>query len=366
MANYSNIESMIAGIENATQLISDTKHDDDTYTIDGVDWFSYNGTVCNNIYANGNGWIGLGTSSEDLRVNRVDQAMYNLWREDGTYNSYRFLRIRWGGYTYYSYTHNEALLTFDVFLFDTGDIMLYVADVPTDNYVGDCSLGTVQFTRPTTSNRYVSFYKQQDGSYSIEYAAINLSSPYMTKYLVSDQDLLYTLIDGVYTQVAGELSASLFMEHGFDELPTGESLMDFVSPQVICWTNSEYVPELTATVQGSPTGSHDIVSDNIRVGHSSIYGITSVDTVASDGATFMLSFDGGEWMIYDASSSAWVVSDVGMSATELASVPVEAWSNVVNSANNMRLKAMIDGVDTVSLIKFNFNNESPIQQTSDS
>ena len=115
---------------------------------------------------------------------------------------------------------------------------------------------------------------------------------------------------------------------------------------------------LTATVQGVPTGSHDITSDNINIGHSSIYGITSVEATASDGATFLLSFDGGAWMKYN--DGTWSVSDIGMTAAELMAIPSTAWNSVINSAQYMQLKATLEGVETVTQVVFNYNNESPI------
>ena len=49
MADYTSIDDIVAGVENATQLRTNSKQDDGTDTITGVDWFSYKGTVCSNI-----------------------------------------------------------------------------------------------------------------------------------------------------------------------------------------------------------------------------------------------------------------------------------------------------------------------------
>ena len=134
-------------------------------------------------------------------------------------------------------------------------------------------------------------------------------------------------------------------------------LIGLSNPEVLCWTDSNKVPTLKATVQGVPTGEHDITSDNINIGHSSIYGITSVEATASDGATFLLSFDGGAWMAY--TDSTWSASDVGMTAAELMAIPSTAWSSVINSAQYMQLKATLEGVETVTQVVFNYDNESP-------
>lgn len=176
------------------------------------------------------------------------------------------------------------------------------------------------------------------------------------KYLVRDGNTIYTVIDGTLSELTGELTASLFRTSGVDDVPDGTLLMTLSNPEVLCWTDATEAPKLTATVQGTPIGEHSIVSDNIRVGHSSIYGITSVEATASDGATFLLSFDGGLWMSYN--GGEWIASSIGMTATELVAIPTEAWSSVINSATYMQLKATIDGIDTVTQVKFNFNNES--------
>ena len=175
------------------------------------------------------------------------------------------------------------------------------------------------------------------------------------KYLVRDGSTIYTVADGALVEVSGTLNADLFIASGVDTIPDGALLMTLSAPEVLCWTDGDKLPTLTATVQGMPQGTHEIVSDNARVGHESVYGITSVEATASDGATFLLSFDGGMWMTY--TNGSWSVSDVGMTASELMAVPTDAWSSVVNSASNMRLKAMLDGVDTVTQVKFNFNND---------
>ena len=358
MANYTSIEEIVAGVENAEQLRINTKQDDGTDTITGVDWFSYNGTVCSSIYASGNSWLGLGSSSEDLKVNRRDAAMWNLWREEGVYstllNNYKFLRIRWSGYTAYSSTSDSSLLTYDVILFDTGDIMLYLVDVPTSDYSGTFTLGSLSYTNPTADNRYVTFYLQNDGSYEAKYEPISLNAK---RYLVRDGSTIYTVVDGALSEITGDLTSELFITSGADTIPDGSLLLTLNAPEVLCWTDAMDVPKLKATVQGVPVGEHSIVSDNIRVGHSTIYGINSTDVIASDNSTFFLSFDGGAWMVYDTDNSKWAVSDVGMTPSELVAVPVNAWSSVVNSAKYMQLKAVLDGVDTVTRVRFNFNNE---------
>ena len=180
---------------------------------------------------------------------------------------------------------------------------------------------------------------------------------HICKYLVRNEGVLYTVVDGALSEIAGEFTSELFQTSGIDTVPDGALLIPLSSPEVLCWTDAPAPRTLTATVQGVPTGAHTVTSDHIQVNHPSIYGISSVVATASDGATFLLSFDGGDWMAY--TDSTWSVSDIGMTAAELMAIPSTAWSSVINSAQYMQLKATLEGVETVTQVVFNYNNESP-------
>ena len=356
MANYETIEEIVVGVANATQLVTNTKYDDNSYTISEIPEFvKYKGASVSTIYANGNSWIGLGINEEHFKYNRRDAAMYNLWTEVGTYlDTYNFFRVRWGGMCKYDAYGDPYRQTFDLVIFDTGDVMLYAVDIPTSYYDGTFYFADVAYNAPTTDNKYVSFYAQADGNYRTEYAPISFVSPYVTKYLIRDSGKLYTVTDGALSEITGTLNAGLFQTSGADSIPDGALLMTLTAPEVLCWTNAEELPKLTATVQGMPQGSHDIISDNIPLNKGNIFGINSVEATASDDATYLLSFDGGAWMSYN--NGKWSASDVGMTTSELVAVPTNAWSSVINSAKYMQLKAILDGVDTIAKIKFNFNN----------
>ena len=178
------------------------------------------------------------------------------------------------------------------------------------------------------------------------------------KYLIRNNDIVYTVQNDSLVEVVGDLNAQLFIDNGVDEIPSGTLLMTLSNPEVLCWTDAPAPCTLTATVQGVPTGAHTVTSDHIQVDHPSIYGISSVVATASDGATFLLSFDGGTWMKYN--DGTWSASDIGMTAAEIMAIPSNAWSSVINSAQYMQLKATLEGVETVTQVVFNYNNESPI------
>lgn len=179
------------------------------------------------------------------------------------------------------------------------------------------------------------------------------------KYLIRDGSTLYTVTDGTIAVVEGELTSELFYESGTDEIPDGALLLPLESPEVLCWTNSDELPTLTATVHGTPKGKHEVISDNAYIWHPSIHGISSIVAVASDNAEIYLSFDGGEWVVYDTSSNTWISEAVGMTAAELVAVPESAWQTIAETVENMRIKAVIYGAETVTQVKFNFNNDAP-------
>lgn len=359
MANYTSIDDIVASVDNATQLRTNSRNDDDTDTVTGVDWFSYGGTVANNIYASGNGWIGFGSSSEHLKVNRRDQAMWNLWREEGTFstqfNTYRFLRIRWSGYSHYSSTSASALLTFDVILFDTGDIMLYMVDVPTSNYTGTFYLGDLSYTKPTTENRYVTFYLQTDGSYIVDYAPV---AYYAKKYLVRNGSTIYTVADGALIEVAGSLNAELFFTSGTDAIPDGALLMTLATPEVLCWTDADTVPKLTATVTATPQ-SQVIITDKIYLTDKSITGIESVLATCEGDLIVAVSFDDKQtWKAWNGKQWATLSDDnTGMSKETLEAITFEQWNELYTGATGFYVRvSLLDATQSVEKIVFDFAN----------
>ena len=192
MANYETIEELVAGVVNATKLVDNTKYDENSYTISGLPEFvKYKGVSVSTIYANGNSWIGFDAESEHFKFNRRDAAMYNLWTEEGTLlDTYSFFRVRWGGVCKYNSYGDPYFQTFDLIIFDTGDVMFYAVDIPTSYYDGTFAFADVEYNAPTTDSRYVTFYAQADGTYRTEYAPINFSSTYVTKYLVRNNGTL--------------------------------------------------------------------------------------------------------------------------------------------------------------------------------
>lgn len=232
MANYTNIQSAIdAGTTNMTILRNNSKNDDGTTTYaTGIDWFKFNGAIVSNIYSSGNSWIGFGTSSEQLKVNRRDCAVWYEYSETGTIGRCRFYRFRWRGYSYYSTTAANALQEFEFFLFDTGQILLNFITVPTSYTDGAntlvCGSSTVSYSvtygtpceytfTPSDisegtgwsvgTDRPVTGYYKTSGTavFSFPYTAVGSDSLYWDAVIPEGTDLkLYTKVNnGAYTQI---------------------------------------------------------------------------------------------------------------------------------------------------------------------
>lgn len=165
MANYTSLDQLLDTTEGMTVLRNNVKNDDGVDTIVGVDWFTFNNIAATTIYASGNSWFGFGESAEHLRVSRRDAAMYYLYRQEGIIGTRRFLKIRWSGYATYSGTTYP--LTYEVFLFDTGDIYLNFIVVPSSSsYLGTnqliCNGVTYPYSVTASTPVEYCFYSQDD------------------------------------------------------------------------------------------------------------------------------------------------------------------------------------------------------------
>lgn len=340
MADYNSIgEIFAAGIDNMEVLINNTAYDDNVFTAAGADCLKFNNVTVANVYVSGNTFFGFGTNTEHLKVNRRDAKMWYLYREEGTlFNYYRFLKFRWRGYTHYSATDAASLMEYDVILWENGCISLHMVTVPTSNYTGVFQLtaaSALTYTAPTADAPDVTFTPQDENNttFSVSYAAINLSPPYDRKYLVRSGSTLYTITDGTLTALAEtEITASLFQTYGVDDLPDGSLLVGLTEPEVLYWQDSEdELPVLELTVKGTPPLPQIFTSEPMDLTHESIAGISHAAVDASEDVRFAISFDGGTtWKAFD--GSAWFdTSDTvpGMLASTMNAITAEQWAEVV-------------------------------------
>lgn len=344
--NYNSIEEIFAaGTTNMEVLRNGSKQDDGTDVITGVSWFTYNGTVASTIYVNGNSWIGFGSSSEHLKVNNRDGAMLYLYREEGTlYNYFKFLKIRWRGYSRYNYTTADYKVEYDVILWDTGDISLHMISIPTSYNSGTYSLdasSTYTYT-VSTSSPDVTFMKTDSG-FEVNNSIINLEIPFEKRYLVRDGSNYYTIASGTLSSISiSELTSEVFLTNGVKEIPTISLLSGLSNPEILYWADDTEgaIQELSITgIPPLPQIVYYEAQNNLT--------ICKIETVASDDALFTITFDGGQtWKYYH--NNTWNTSSTdseGMTTTELKNISSESWAEL-GDYTSYQFRCVLPSVDS--------------------
>ena len=261
--NYNSVQEIInAGTTNMTALVSGSSYDDNNYAIGSIpEWLIYNGIHPTTIYASGNSWLGMGSTTEHIKFNRRDAKMNYLYKEEGTLkNSTRFFKIRWRGYPYYSSTSYS--ITWEVVFFDSGDFMLHLVTKPSSYYTGTFNVvasTTYTYTAPSSSTSYVTFYSL-DGNNSTFRIAYEICDPrpkYNNKWLVEDGGVFYHQESGALVPVnINAVTAENMMLYGDDDPPDGELLEALTQPTIYHWNDSDEtdyptqpVIQVSATVQ---------------------------------------------------------------------------------------------------------------------
>lgn len=362
--NYNSIEDIISDVTHATVIINNEGHDDDAVAVDGADWLTFNNAAVAQIYCSGNSWLGFGSNSEHLRVNRRDAKMYNLWREEGTlYGYYHFIRIRWDGYTYYGTTGDDYRITFDVVLFDTGDIYLHMVDIPTSYNDGtnELSAGTAYSYTYSSESPNVSFYRQEDGTFTVANEVIRILEPFDRKYLIRDSETgtIYNITDGVLTQISvSEVTATVFQQYGMDEISDPALLLSIHKPVILYWQDSDTeLPEKKVVVKAVPPEQN--ITTEIDLSDESITGITGVNIEVSGEPVFSCSFDDGStWSVHNGTDWVTIADGVaGMDADALKAITSEQWNAATADGSFFVFRITLTSAeDAVSSVVFNFMN----------
>jgi len=162
--------SRLLGVTSNMEMIrNNTKNDDGTDTLTGVDWFYFNQVLADNIYVNGNNWIGFGVSAAGLNVCNRDGATWYVRRLEGKLtNGHRFLKIEVEGYTRYNYSSTTYKLVYELYLFDDNSMFLNIIQTPTSSsYLGTsslvCGTETISYTVEVNTPVMYSFYPGGEG-----------------------------------------------------------------------------------------------------------------------------------------------------------------------------------------------------------
>ena len=308
--NYSDVQAIFdAGISNMTCLFKDSNsYDGGAYTVEGAEYATYRGDVISSIYAGGDSFIGINSNTEHLRVNRCDARMRSLYREEGTlYKRYKFLKIRWEGWSQYNQSGESYQLKYDVIFWDSGDISLHMASIPTSNYNGKFELvadKTYTYTKPTTVLPDVTFkYDSKSGIFEVVYEPIDMPPPYLA--LIRDADgTLYTLAAQTVNELTSdieetlqpleerELTAELFRKKGFAKMPDWQLLKTLDTPSVLSWCDDMPCP-VTATVKGTPPPQY--IESTADLSSETVLGIAALNADYSGDVKVQYSYDGEQY-----------------------------------------------------------------------
>ena len=176
MADTVSFDSLLNTTAGMTAIVNNTKHDDDVVNVTGVDWFTYAGKTASTIYVSGNNFIGFGKNAEQLKIWRMDGAIYYVYRQEGTLDSgKRFLKIRVEGYVYYSSTSSSYALKYEVFLIEGQTLFINVIQRPTSSsYTGTSSITDGK----TTTNLNISISSTVPISILVQNAGVSQTVSY--------------------------------------------------------------------------------------------------------------------------------------------------------------------------------------------
>ena len=315
-------------LENA-RLISVEKIEAETGTLTGSAVVDDRTSTSGNIVVDGIQASKAGTLTLNFTAPKSD---YYVIRMYFTHKGTRDFKYVLNGKTYL-----QSVVGTSYYLIETVDFQMYLNE----------GSNSVLFKGGTTT------YAPMFDSFEILEIGTNI-----TKYLVRNNDTIYTVIDGSLVEASGEINSNLFIDKGVDAIPDGTLLMTLSNPEVLCWTDAETLPTLTATVKGIPQ-PQVIVSEEINLMDGSIKGIESVTIDCKGEPIFAVSFDKkATWIMHN--GTEWVaVSDelTGMTKAVFEAITTEQWQIKYEASSNMYIRCtLLDETQSLTSITLNFIN----------
>lgn len=197
-----------------------TNNDDSTVTLPDMGFdFYYNGSAIRQLRTSGNSWVGFGSSTEHLKVNRRDASYNRLYYALETEGGKKTFRIRWEGNASYSNWGANDLI-WELTLFETGVIRLVIEKIPNSgtNSFENPNVGTQTLT--LSNGASLIFYPgTTDGkNYTIYYDSNYI--PTNEKYLIVDDEGVKTYSSGSWTKIGDlPLIEEMFLNSGLDTIP---------------------------------------------------------------------------------------------------------------------------------------------------
>ena len=320
--NYDSVNEIFsAGVTNMTCLLQESDlYDGGTLAVTGAEYLVFNGEVVNTIYAHGDTYWGIGKDIVSLRVDHRDARMRSLYREEGTlYGYYRFLKIRWEGWSYYGSGAIDYQMKYDLIFWETGDISLHMIQVPILAYDGTFDFTAEKnhvYTKPTIESPDVTFqYYKTPNIFEVKYHAIDFQVPF--KLLIKDSEgAIYTIEkqegpegeeDTLVLLEDTELTSYLFKTRGFEKVPEWNLIKELDTPSVYSWSSTRAFP-LNAIITGTPP--KQFVECTADLSDGTVLGIKALNAEYTGEVTEQHSYDGGETFTEEIPMADFLTSDL--------------------------------------------------------
>lgn len=142
MATYT-FESLLNKADGMTK-VNEYVVQEKTLEIEGASWYHYAGNAVNKLYINGKGYIGFGADVEHLKMFWAKAAnnINDVYRQEGVFDTgAKFLKLKLKGI--YNHYYDKYAYEYEVFLFDDGNIFVYIIKSAKNEYntlFGDCEV----------------------------------------------------------------------------------------------------------------------------------------------------------------------------------------------------------------------------------
>lgn len=199
------------------------------------------------------------------------------------------------------------------------------------------------------------FSSAENGTYTETSAGYQIDLPLcQTKYLLLSNNVVYTVIDGVLSELQDAIiESSFFINNGFEEFPEPSMISELINPKLLLWTENEYVSTVTkATLIATPY-PQSIITNSIDLSHPTIIGINSITGECAGSPLFSCEFN-GVWKEHDGTS--WVDSVSGMTYETLSAITPEQWDEMITGLDSFKIKVVLDSADDkVTKLNVNYN-----------
>lgn len=180
------------------------------------------------------------------------------------------------------------------------------------------------------------------------------------KYLICAENVYYHVSDGELTEITiEEPTADDFAIYGNTEAPDGSLLLMLTDPQILCWTDSEELPVMTANITATPK-PQTIISAAIDLTNETIIGIENITADCEGPLILAVSFDAQEtWKAWN--GSEWITlseETSGMSKETLEAVTADQWQQLYQGAENLYIRiALVNEEQALAEVRINFVNQ---------